>query len=288
MQRAGIVCLCLVVAGLIGVVVVPMASATFIEEPPEYGQCLPKPFNGTGNWKDAACTVPRGSGSKEHKYEWYPGFGANWAQDPPRLITKPKFTSRIKSGTSAVLQVDHLETVTCTGETAKGEITGPKTVGNVLAVFTGCTEVVGNGCQSKGQPEGTVATTTLQGELGVIKEFPLAPIKDKVGLYLFFEGLEFECVGIPVQVRGSVIHPVAANAMNLRSTEQFTGKGAEQVPESFAYIPTASEQRPAFVASLAPEDVLETSIAGRRFEESSLSLTTIQKNEMKIEVSSIN
>src|ERR1700724_2944370 len=158
MQRAGIVCLCLVVAGLIGAVAVPMASATFIEEPPEYGQCLPKPCNGIGNWKDAACTVPRGSGAKEHKYEWYPGFGANWAQDPPRLITKPRFTSKIKAGTLAVLQVGHLETVTCTGETAKGEITGPKTVGNVLAIFTGCTEVVGNACTTKAPPKGRGAT----------------------------------------------------------------------------------------------------------------------------------
>lgn len=288
MQRAGIVGLCLVVAVLIGAVAAPTAFATFIEEPPEYGQCLPKPFNGIGNWKDAGCTVPRGSGSKEHKYEWYPGFGANWAEDPPRLITKPKFTSKIKTGTRAVLQVDHLETVTCTGETSKGEITGPKTVGNVVAIFTGCTEVVGNGCQSKGQPAGTVATTALQGELGVIKEFPLKPLKDQIGLYLFFEGLEFECVGVPVQVRGSVIHPVAANAMALRTTEQFIGKRGVQVPEHFEFFAPASEQRPAFVALLAPEDVLETSIAARRFEKSSLSLTSIQKNEMKIEISSIN
>jgi hypothetical protein len=122
----------------------------------------------------------------------------------------------------------------------------------------------------------------------MIREFSLAPIKDKVGLYLFFEGLEFECVGIPVEVRGSVIHPLAANAMQSWATEQFTGKAGEQVPESFAFLARASEQRPAFVAMLAPEDVLETSIAARRFEESSLSLTTIQKNEMKIEVSSIN
>jgi hypothetical protein len=287
MQGARIVGRCLVVAFLIGVVAAASASATFVEEPPEYGQCLPKPFNGIGNWKDAGCTVPSGSGVKEHKYEWYPGFGENWAQDPARLITRPKFTSKIKKGTLAVLEVDHLETVACTGETATGEITGPKTVGNVVAVFTGCTEAVGNGCQSKGQPLGTVATDILQGELGIIREFPLTPVRDKVGLYLFFEGLEFDCVGVPVEVRGSVIHPIAANAMQLRSTEQFSGRAGEEVPESFEFL-GAGEQRPAFVAMLAPEHILETSIAARRFEESSLSLTTIQKNDMKIEVSSIN
>ena len=287
MQRARIVGICLVVAFLIGVVAAASASTTFVEEPPEYGQCLPKPFNGIGNWKDAGCTVPRGTGAKEHKYEWYPGFGENWSQDPPRLITKPKFTSKIKTGTVARLEVDHLETVICTGETARGEITGPKTVGNVVAIFTGCTEVVGNGCQTKGLPSGTVATGTLKGELGMIKEFPLAPTGSKVGLYLFFEGLEFECVGVPVEVRGSVIHPVATNAMNLRSTEQFTGKGGEQAPEHFEFFGPAGEQRPTFVAALAPEDLLETSIAARKFEESSLSLTTIQKNDQKIEVSSI-
>jgi hypothetical protein len=288
MQRTGIVGLCLVVASLIGVIAAASASATFIEEPPEYGQCLPKPFNGVGNWKDAGCTVAGGPGAKDHRYEWYPGFGQDWAQDPPRLITRPKFTSTIKRGTLAVLEVGHLETVVCAGATAKGEITGPKTVGNVVAVFTGCTEAAGNGCQSDGKPPGTVITNTLQGELGIIKEYPLTPIKDKVGLYLFFEALEFECVGIPVEVRGSVIHPIAANAMKAAATEQFSGKAGEQVPESFELL-GKSEQRPAFVASLlAPEHILQTSIAARRFEESSLSLTIIQKNDMKVEVSSIN
>jgi hypothetical protein len=181
-----------------------------------------------------------------------------------------------------------LERVTCTGETDTGEITGPKTVGNIVAVFTGCSEAVGNGCQSKGQTPGTVATDTLQGELGIIQEVSLSPVKSKIGLYLFFEDLEFECVGVPVEVRGSVIHPVAANAMQARSTEQFSGRAGEEVPERFEFL-GAGEQRPAFVALLlAPEHLLETSIAARRFQESSLSLTSIQKNEMKIEVSSIN
>jgi hypothetical protein len=56
---------------------------------------------------------------------------------------------------------------------------------------------------------------------------------------------------------------------------------------SFAFV-GSHEQQPAFIADLAPEDVLETSIAGGPFYRSSLSLTTVQSYEMKIEISSIN
>ncbi len=71
-----------------------------------------------------------------------------------------------------VLDVADLETVTCTGETAKGEVTGPKTVGSVDLTFTGCTEVAGNPRQSASQPPERIVTNSLQGELGIIKEFP--------------------------------------------------------------------------------------------------------------------
>ena len=287
MQRVRIAGLCLVVACASSAVAAASTPVRFREEPPEYGQCLPKPFHGVGNWRDAGCKVPKGPGLAEHKYEWYPGFGENGSHDPPRLITKRQFTSKIKTGTVAVLDVAHLETVTCTGETAKGEITGPKTVGGVDVAFTGCTEAAGNPCQGAGQPPETIVTTSLQGESGIIKEFPHEPVRNRVGLVLFFEGIEFECVGIPVAVRGSVIHAIAANAMGLRSTEQFTGEAGEQVPKSFAFI-GRREQQPAFVAAVAPLAILETSIGGGPFRASSLSLTTIQKYAIKVEVSSIN
>lgn len=287
MKRVGIAGLSLVASLVMCTIVVASAPAAFKEEPPEYGQCLPKPFKGVGRWKDAGCNIPRGPGLAEHKYEWYPWFGASVPGSAPSLVTKRKFTSRIKAGTLAVLAVDHLETVTCAGETAKGEITGPKTVGGMNVIFTGCTEVVGNTCQGAGQPAGRIETNSLVGELGIIQEVRGAPTRNRVGLVLFLEGMEFECVGIPVDVRGSVIHPIVTNLMSLRSTERFTGTKGEQVPKSFAFV-GSHEQQPAFIADLAPEDVLETSIAGGPFYRSSLSLTTVQSYEMKIEISSIN
>jgi hypothetical protein len=288
MQRIGIMGLCLVAAFAMSAIIAASASAAFTEEAPEYGQCLPKPLNGIGNWKDAGCRVPKGPSLTEHKYEWYPGFGENGAHDPPRLITKPKFTSKLKPGTLAIFEVDHVETVTCTGETATGEITGPKTVGGLVATFSGCTEVAGNRCQSKHQPAGRVVMNTLHGELGIIKDFPIEPTKTKIGLDLFMDGTEFECVGVSVAVRGSVIHEVAANAMKLTSPEQFVGAGGEQKPETFESLAITGGHGPAFLSLAAPENVLEASIAGAKFEESSLSLTTSQRNEMKIEVSAIN
>jgi hypothetical protein len=91
--------------------------------------------------------------------------------------------------------------------------------------------------------------------------------------------------------------------MKLTSTEQFIGAAGEQTPEGFTFpgsadaIPamtdtttggTTGERKPGLLLLAAPADLLETSIAGVSFEESSLSLATSQKNEMKIEVSSID
>ena len=287
MERARLVAPCIVAAFVLSGVATATAPAAFREEPPEYGQCLRKPFHGTGIWRNAACTIPGGPGATEHRYEWYPGFGQNGAGDLARLITRRKFTSKIKKATVAVLHVDHLPTVICAGETAQGEITGPKTVGNVVVRFTGCTETAGNGCQRIGQPPGTIVTDPLQGELGIIKEFAFDPLKNKAGLVLYFEGTEFECAGIPVVVTGAVIRPTAANSMRIRETEQFSSAAGEQVPKSFAFV-GKREQQPAFVANIIPEYKLVTSIAGGGFADSSLSLTTIEKFEMNIEVSTLN
>ena len=288
MPPTGLARLCLVAALAMSAMTAGTASAVFTEEPPEYGQCLPKPFAGVGNWKDAGCTVPKGPGLTEHKYEWYPGFGENGAHDRLRLITAPKFKSKITRGTLAIFEVDHINKVTCTGEAATGEITGPKTVGSVLATFTGCTEVVGNTCQTRDEPAGRVVLTTLQGELGTIKAFPTEPIKNQIGLVLFVGEIAFECAGIRLAVSGAIIHPVAANVMSLASSERFTGSAGEQTPESFEFLQARAEQRPAYVVFPAREDILETSLAEGPFTESSLSLTSRQRNGMKIEVSSIN
>jgi hypothetical protein len=294
---------CAFAAVAISVVTVGTASATsregrpfretteerpFREEPPEFGQCLPKPFAGVGNWKDAGCTVPKGPGLTEHRYEWYPGFGENGAHDPPRLITAAKFKSKIKRGTLAIFEVDHIKKVTCTGETAIGEITGPKTVGNVVSTFTGCTEVSGNTCQTKGGPPGSVILTPFQGELGTIKESSIDPSKNQIGLVLFIGEVEFECANISLTVTGSIIHPLTANVMGLSSTERFTGHAGKQVPGSFEFLQTRAEQKPPGFRLPPRRDVLETSLGEGPFTESSLSLASTQRYGMKIEVSSIS
>lgn len=283
MHRASIVTPCLVAAFVVSAVAPASAPAAFSEEPPEYGQCLLKPFHGAGNWKDASCRIPAGPAANDHRYEWYPGFGEDGAGDLPRLIARRGFTSRIRTGTKVVLRVDHLATVICTGETAHGEITGPKAVGNLVVRLSGCVEAAGNACQRVGQTAGTIVTDALHGELGITKQVPNDPGRNKVGLVLDFEGTEFECAGIPVVITGGVIRPTAANVMRIKETELFSSAA----PKSFAFI-GQREQQPAFVASIEPEYTLATSIGGGRFLESSLSLVTVQKFEMNIEVSTIN
>jgi hypothetical protein len=74
------------------------------------------------------------------------------------------------SGTGA-LETISTSPVTCQSDTTTGEITGPKTVGNVMVTFFNCSSTEGSGCSVKGGGAGTgkILTNTLDGELGSVK-----------------------------------------------------------------------------------------------------------------------
>jgi hypothetical protein len=90
---------------------------------------------------------------------------------------KKKFTA--KSGT--VYTEWDATTMTCAKSATTGEITGARTVGNVVIVYTGCeANHEGAACPvaSEGAKTGEIVTKALNGELGTTK------VGDKVGLRL--------------------------------------------------------------------------------------------------------
>src|SRR5436190_1631203 len=87
---------------------------------------------------------------------------------------------------------------------------------------------------------------------------------------------EFSCNVIPIIVRGAVLNPLTSNAMKgfpTPVTVKFTGAKGKQKPSKFVG---------------GPEETLESSIEGGPFEKSDQVLTTLQKNEEKLEVSTVS
>jgi hypothetical protein len=240
------------------VAVASLASAA-VAAPPEFGRCVKLTAPETREYSDAGCTKEV---SAAGKFEWLPGPGP-----------KAKFVSKLKEATVATLETVTATKVTCKGESDTGEYSGLKTVADLTVLFTGC-ESGSLACTSAGQTSGDVATATLEGELGVEK-VGSPETKSKIGLLLFASGhgaiSEFECAGLPVTVRGSIIHPVPANKMLLTATEKFAATKGEQKPDKFA-------------GEGADAHTLESSVAGGPFEEAGQTLTTVTTNEEKTEV----
>jgi hypothetical protein len=246
---------CLAIASLLGVLFASSASATA----PEFGRCLKA---AGGKFKDGKCTVASKPG--EEKFEWHPG------------VIKNKFTTKITEGTIATLETVGGTKITCTGETSVGEFLNTKEVGKMVAKFTGC-ETNKLKCESAGAGLGNINTAPLGGPIGF--ETIVEPAsKDHLANELHSESgniAEFECAGLKVVVRGSVLHKITANAMKLTATEKFTAAKGKQKPEHFA-------------GGVAKEHILETSTNGGPFEQSGQTITGILTAEEKIEASTVN
>jgi hypothetical protein len=258
MSKVRVVGLCLVVVAALAAATASSASATA----PEFGRCLKTTG---GKFKDAKCLTASKPG--EEKYEWFPG------------VVKNKFTTAIKPSTIATLETVGGTKITCTGEASTGEfIVGGnnKEVGKMVARFTGC-ETNKLKCESAGAGTGNINTHPLGGPIGFETEVT-PPSKDHLASELHSESgniAEFECAGLKVVVRGSVLHKITANAMKLTATEKFTASKGKQKPEHFA-------------GGVAKEHILETSTNGGTFEQSGQTITGILTAEEKIEASTIN
>ena len=266
MRRIRIAGLCLVAAFVASVAVAATASAA----PPEFGRCLKQATKSLSNYDSAKCIklASEDLGTEAEKlkkgnYQWFPG------------VVKNKFTTKIKPSTIATLETVGGTKITCTGETSSGEYTGLKTIGNMVAKFTGC-ETNKLKCESAGAGSGNINTAPLGGPIGF--ETIVEPAsKSKLASELHSESgniAEFECAGLKVVVRGSVLHKIVANAMKLTATEKFVASKGKQKPEHFA-------------GGVPKEHILETSTNGGPFEQSGQTITSILTNEEKVEASSV-
>lgn len=273
MRRIRIVGACLVAVFAMSALVVSSAAAVFVREPPELGRCLK---HAGGHWKSGTCKTAA-KASSEQKFEWYPAYGPA-ENGETKLAEKVKFTSVAKQGTLIQLTTVAGEGIACKNQLAEGEVTGPKTLKSSNIRFTGCAET-GQQCTStnpKASEKGEVKVKELDGLIG-IEKFGETHANDKVAnLFTPVSGeifTEFECGGIPVKVKGEVMNPVTANAMKLSATVKFVAKKGKQKPEKFATDPTGTKRV-----------LFSTKLVGGGEVQAGQSLTTIQKNEEKLEI----
>jgi hypothetical protein len=259
---------------ILGVAAISLCAATSASaSAPEFGRCLKQTTKSLSNFDNAKCVKLAGEDAgteaeklKKGNYQWFSG------------VVKDKFTMNIKAETIMGLETVGGFTLTCKGETGNGEYTSTKTVGGLVLELSDC-EFTGGKCNTPGKGVGEVTTAALEGVLGVAKIGTKSPRNDTLAIELHApvgqNFAEISCGGLPVVVRGSVLHNVAANAMKLTATEQFIQSKGIQKPDHFA-------------GGTPKEHVLETSIGGGPFEQSGLALTTILTNEEKVEASTIS
>jgi hypothetical protein len=234
-----------------------------LSAPPEFGRCIK---TAGGGYENASCTKLAGAHAS---YEWYPAFGS------AQPLEKVGFTDALKELTTVTLETVTKAKIVCEGESAAGEYTGNRTLGHLLVTFTKCNSS-GVACQSAGAGEETIVTNQLEGELGV-EELGAEASGNRIGEELFPVGhsgafAEFTCGGIAGVVTGSVISPVASNAMKLTETVKFKATKGKQKPESFVGEPTS---------------VLTGTFGEGTPEQAGLTLTTMHLNEEKLEVNSV-
>ncbi|SRR5579871_5677889 len=271
MRRHLRVLLCMSVVACVCALSASAASAAA----PELGRCV-KVATGTGEYSNAGCTTSA-TGS-EARYKWLEGPGSKakfvsrardvltleasrcklWKEELEKgntkraaeLLEKWKYTpeqcekanEEAKTKTPVILEPVEGPGVECLGETASGEYTGPKTVGDVKVTFTGCYDTALHlPCQNEGAASGEVSSTTLQGVLGVIKA-ETNPVNNAIGIRLEAapgnDVSDFECEAgffgpTHVKVTGSVIHEVRTNHMLLIENEKFIQRKGFQKPENF-------------------------------------------------------
>jgi hypothetical protein len=190
---------------------------------PELGRCLPL-ASGTGKYKTAACTT-KSAGEDSGKYEWQP-----WPTANDHFATE---------GGAATFETEHKSIVKCTANTLGGEYLSSQTA-TAGITFTGCQApgALGGPCQSEGAAPGEIVSSTLGGQLGVIK----AGTKPTIGLDLkpASEPLAaFQCGESRVTVIGSVIAPIkAVDKMTTVFTLKFKASKSRQKPERFESDPS--------------------------------------------------
>jgi hypothetical protein len=151
----------------------------------------------------------------------------------------------------------------CFAGTLSGEVSGATTTKNIVATFTGCKTGTGE-CHSAGEPEHTIKTLALAGELGDVKA-------GVPGLRLFNEATgrggelaPFTCFGgaIGVKVRGSVIGQLTGATGSTVSEGKFTAS------HQLKFAETAGLQKFALFLGESTSEQLESKVGEGSYENS--------------------
>jgi hypothetical protein len=266
MRRIKIVGLCLVAAFALAAMTAGSASATA----PEFGRCLKSTPKSLSNYDSSKCVklASEDTGTEAEKlakgnFKWFPG------------VVKTKFSTKMKELTVATLETVGGTKITCKAETSTGEYLNTKEIGKMVAKFNGC-QTSELPCNSAGAGVEEILTHPLGGPIG-FETIVVPASKDHLANELHSESgnvAEFTCAGLPVIVRGSVLHKITANAMKLTATEKFTASKGHQKPEHFA-------------GGTAKEHILESNTNGGPFEQAGQTITSILTNEEKVEANSV-
>lgn len=235
-----------------------VASASAVA--PELGRCV---SHAGGKFTNNICTK-FATAKVVGSFEWEPG------------AIKKKFTG---VGGAATLETVHAVKVSCKTEASKGEYTGPKTVGNIGVVFTGC-ESLGNKCKTPTSAEGEIVTNPLAGEI-VWEKFSLAGIGTKAAIKLVPQSgelfVEFQCGPANAKVTGAVMTNVPVNVVKTVFEQKFTAKKGKQKPE-FYYLSRTEKIKAVLMSKIGGPGV--------ELEQSGQTVTNIQTDEEPLELNS--
>jgi len=251
-----IVGLCL--AAVCAAIAFTAASAYGANKQPEWGHCVAK---AGGKYANSGCSKIEAG---KEKFEWVPGLA--------KAVT---LTSKMKELTVATLETVGGTKITCKTEEGTGQIdagTPAEHVSKVLALFKQCT-TSGVPCENVGKEE--IETKELSGGIGIEKVGTTPPLNNKVGEELHGPGggslAEFSCAGLPVVVKGSLLHNIASNKMVNKTTEKFVASKGEQKPDKYA-------------GGTLDEHTLESNTNGGPFEEAGQTITALVTLSEKVEV----
>jgi hypothetical protein len=267
-----------------------LAAANASAALPEWGKCVKLPATikgkekkaGTGKFANSNCTEATTGG----EFEFLKGTSELPVTEFENKMTTPE----------AVLELSVGIQVRCTGQTAKGKISGTKEVSDVEVTFTGCKAPALNfACENKivnesseehpdtfKYVEGEINTRRLKGKLGYISGKGTAtPVvglslepEEKHGLFAFFGcgthestnlaplPLIFSSVGENPRGKGggdSIISPISpVDKMGTETTQTYKEKTKEN-PETHEIEVEKGVQEPSAFENGKP-DFLETQL----------------------------
>ncbi len=202
----------------------PAASAA------SFGRCVKLLEKETGKYGSQGCQ----EGQITHgNYEWDPAFGGSEA------IKKLEFGLTVEAENVAVYAGSPAEiTLSCTGGSGTGELSGDKEVTKVVLTLKGCKSPTEGKCTNTTEAE-TVESNSLEGVLGVWKAEPKER-HNKIGLKLFAPSygtaFHMKCGTTERTIQGAIIPMLPPDTPNKMSTQfelKFMHRGNEQQPEQF-------------------------------------------------------